>query len=235
MKKLPAKPMDLYNKIKEQRSTFEAPVDTLGCACVGEGLGGDNKKYQVLVALLLSSQTKDEITHAAVRQLNAKLGLLTPQNVLAAPEDLVHDAIRAVGYHNKKLKYLINLSRRVDAAGMPTTLAECLKLPGVGRKMAYLYLQHACGSSEGIGVDTHVFRISKRIGLSSGASVEKVRADLESIFEPSEWEELNRVLVGFGQSVCNAVKPKCHGCSVKDECPSSILKQASNRKENILN
>ncbi|KAI4292927.1 endonuclease III [Pancytospora philotis] len=218
--------MDLYYRIKQQRAGLAAPVDTIGCASVGLGLEGEARKFQILVALLLSSQTRDEITHAAVQRLNEQLGQLTPLAVLAAPEDTVHQCIRRVGYHNKKLGYLYAVSKQLCTGAMPTTLPDVLRLPGVGKKMAHLYLQHACGLSEGIGVDTHVFRISRRLGLSTGTTPERVGADLERLFPRDEWEEINTVLVGFGQVMCAAVKPRCADCCVKDECPSSTVNAA---------
>lgn len=219
--------MDLYQKIKAQRLTFSAPVDTMGCALAGKGLDEETRRFQILVALLLSSQTKDETTFAAVQTLSSRLGTLTPASVCAAPPELVHSCIEKVGYHNKKLGFLVEISRRLngnaDAGGFlaPATLEDVLSLPGIGEKMAYLYMQHACGTTCGIGVDTHVHRISRRIGLTSSSSPRGTRLELERMFRAEEWPEINAVLVGFGQKICHSVRPRCGECSIKDECPSS--------------
>lgn len=213
--------MDLYGRIKCQREAIDAPVDTVGCASIGAGMGREDRKFQTLVGLLLSSQTKDEVTHEAVRQLNKRLGGLTPPNVCRASAELVHGCIGKVGYHNKKLKYLLEISQRHESTALPETLEGILRLPGIGKKMAYLYLQHGCGINTGIGVDTHVYRISRRLGLSEARTPEGVRVDLERTFERDEWVDINRVLVGFGQKVCLPVRPRCEMCCVGDECPSS--------------
>lgn len=216
--------MDLYSKIKHQRREIDAPVDTIGCASAGAGLEAEEKKFQILIALLLSSQTKDEVTHEATQLLNKRLGGLSPLKVCNASPDVIHGCIKKVGYHNKKLKYLISISHRLRGTELPETLEEVLKLPGIGRKMAYLYLQHACNINSGIGVDTHVYRISKRIGLSSASTPEGVRHDLERALEKDEWVNVNQVFVGFGQKVCLSVHPKCEMCCVREECPSSTFK-----------
>lgn len=215
--------MEIYKKIKQQREEITAPVDTLGCACVGEGTDAETKKYHILIALLLSSQTRDEVTHAAVAALNRELGGLTPRSICSAPADLVHDCIKRVGYHNKKLKFLLAVSERFLDAPLPSTLEETLSLPGVGKKMAYLYMQHACGVVLGLGVDTHVHRVSGRIGLSRAKSPEGTRRDLERRLPREEWPELNRVLVGFGQTICLPQRPRCESCSAKSMCPSSTI------------
>lgn len=210
--------MDLYFKIKKQRDELEAPVDSMGCSCVGHAYPRDIKNFQILVFLLLSSQTKDEVTYSAIESLNKEMGVLTPENVLNSREEDVSRCLRAVGFHNKKLKFLYEISRKVKDK-MPEALDELLKLPGVGRKMANLYLNHALGRNEGISVDTHVHRISNRIGLVNAKDPERTRKALESIFDKSEWPEVNRVFVGFGQVICKAVRPKCEECKAQSECP----------------
>ncbi|KAM0681331.1 hypothetical protein GINT2_000531 [Glugoides intestinalis] len=210
--------MDVYFTIKKQRESIDAPVDNIGCYAAGKTHTGDVKKFQILISLLLSSQTKDEVTYEAVMALNSFLGVLTPTNVLNAKQEDIHNCIRKVGYHNKKTKFLISISQEV-ISGMPTTFEEVVKLPGIGKKMAYLYLYHACGKNEGIGVDTHVHRISNWIGLVKTKMPEQTRKELEKLFDKEEWPEIGRVLVGFGQTICRPVKPKCNECDAKSTCP----------------
>lgn len=212
--------MDLYFLIKEQRKSIKAPVDTMGCCSVGKELTPEEKKFQILVALLLSSQTRDEVTYAAVSSLRLLLNDLTPKNILKCPETDLHKCLEKVGYHNKKLKFLLEISKRV-LKEMPSTLEDVLKLPGIGKKMAYLYLFHGCNKNEGIGVDTHVHRISNRIGLVHSKTPEETRIQLEALVPKEEWQELNSVMVGFGQRICLPVKPKCSSCIARDKCPSS--------------
>lgn len=215
--------MDVYFTIKKQREEIDAPVDSIGCYAAGKNYTGDVKRFQILVALLLSSQTKDEVTYGAVMSLNSFLGVLTPANVLNAKEEDIHNCISKVGYHNKKTKFLVSISREVISK-MPTTFEEVIKLPGIGKKMAYLYLYHACGKNEGIGVDTHVHRISNWIGLVETKEPEQTRKELEKIFDKEEWPAIGTVLVGFGQTICKPVNPKCNECHAKNSCPYFISK-----------
>lgn len=195
-----------------------APVDSLGCSCVDQTLPEPIRRFHILVSLLLSSQTKDEVTRAAVQSLDHSLGSLTPENLLAANPKEIHQCINKVGYHRKKTEFLYEISRRV-LDGLPTTLEEALRLPGIGKKMAYLYVCHALGRAEGISVDTHVHRISNRIGMATTRDPEGTRRVLEKQLDKAEWGEANRVFVGFGQVICKAVKPKCNECCIQKECP----------------
>jgi len=210
--------MELYNEIKKQRQSIIAPIDTMGCYIIGQSASEDTRRFQILVSLLLSSQTKDEISHAAVKSMNETLGVLAPRNVLDASEEDLHRSISRVGFHKKKLVFLTEISRRV-LNGMPDTLEDVLALPGIGKKMAYLYLQHACGKSDGIGVDTHVHRISNRIGLVNTKTPEKTEVALQKVLDVEEWSVINGVLVGFGQTICKSVRPECEKCCVVDRCP----------------
>ncbi|ELA42239.1 uncharacterized protein VICG_00638 [Vittaforma corneae ATCC 50505] len=228
--------MDLYFEIKKQRDKLEAPVDSMGSSCVGHAYPKDIKNFQILVFLLLSSQTKDEITYSAIESLNGTLGILTPENVLNSREEDVSKCLKKVGFHNKKLKFLYEISRKVKDK-MPETFEELLKLPGVGKKMANLYLNHALGRNEGISVDTHVHRVSNRIGLVCTKDPEHTRRALESIFDRDEWPEVNRVFVGFGQMICKAIKPKCGECSVQDRCPyyNMVIASKNNKVNSKVN
>lgn len=217
--------MDLYYRIKEQRRSIEAPVDTMGCGSVSPGLCPRDSQFRILVALLLSSQTRDEITHEAVSKLSARLGGLTPEAVAGADEAVLRECLSKVGFHNRKTEYLRGVSARLTDAPMPSSLEELLSLPGIGKKMAFLYLQHACNQNAGIGVDTHVHRISRRIGLCPEAkTAEGARVALEAKVDRSEWRDFNTVLVGFGQTICTAKQPKCSECCVSDKCPASSVR-----------
>lgn len=216
--------MDLYFQIKEQRKSIIAPVDYAGCCEVLESENTDVRNFQILIALVLSSQTKDEITHEAIYALNKKLGVLTVENVHFSPIETIHMCISKVGYHNKKAKYIKEIAAKIYHTKLPSTLKETLSLPGVGKKMAYLYLLHAFDICEGIGVDVHVHRISNRINLVNTKNEEQTRIALQLILPKEEWSEINKVLVGFGQRVCTPIKPNCDGCCVREYCVSSKWK-----------
>ncbi|KAJ2729710.1 alpha,alpha-trehalase nth1 [Coemansia sp. BCRC 34962] len=219
----------VFDRIKEYRATHEAPVDTVGCeALTEEEKDPKLKRFRSLVSLMLSAQTKDEITAEAVRGLSQRLpGGLTPKSLSEAPIDLVHECVRKVGFWQRKSNYIKEAARTCleqYAGDIPRTVPQLLSLPGVGPKMAYLTMHAAWQDTQGIGVDTHVLRISHRLGWvsESAKSPEATRHALESWMPRSLWRELNPLLVGLGQTVCRAIGPKCGECPVSQYCPSSL-------------
>ncbi|KAJ1820667.1 alpha,alpha-trehalase nth1 [Coemansia sp. RSA 2675] len=219
----------VFDRIKEYRATHEAPVDTVGCeALTEEEKDPKLKRFRSLVSLMLSAQTKDEITAEAVRSLSQRLpGGLTPKSLSEAPIDLVHECVRKVGFWQRKSNYIKEAARTCleqYAGDIPRTVPQLLSLPGVGPKMAYLAMHAAWQDNQGIGVDTHVLRISHRLGWvsDSAKSPEATRHALESWMPRSLWRELNPLLVGLGQTVCRAIGPKCGECPVSQYCPSSL-------------
>ncbi|OMJ18458.1 Endonuclease III-like protein 1 [Smittium culicis] len=218
----------ILSRIKDFRSKNQAPVDTIGCHAIGtRGPTPAINRYRTLVALILSSQTRDEMTSSAVDNLNAALsGGLSPTSLVAATDDTIKHAIKLVGFANTKVKYLRQTSRLLlerHNGDVPSQLAELLDLPGVGPKMAYLALQSCWDVNIGIGVDTHVFRISHKLGFvpPSSKTPEDTRKRLQSLLPQSEWPSINPLLVGFGQILCTAKKPDCNNCPVNDLCISS--------------
>jgi endonuclease III len=224
----------LYFKIKKQREKIEAPVDTMGCSIAPAGIPEEERRLHILVSLFLSSQTRDEVTYAAMERLRRMLpegregkseeyNGLTIENLVSSSTGFINGCIEKVGFHNRKAESLKKMAVILKERGMPETLGDVLSLPGIGNKMGFLYLNHACGRVLGIGVDTHVHRVSNRIGLVKTKDPNKTQTELERILPRDEWSDINRVLVGFGQKICLPVKPKCKECCVKDECPSSCL------------
>jgi len=218
-----ADPLKLYYRIKHERKSIDAPVDTIGCDSVRDDVSDSARRFQILVSLLLSSRTRDDVTHEAVRKLNAEMSVLTPENVCSTRRDALARCIEKVGYHNVKLDYLIKISEKLKNKEMPDTLDDVVSLPGIGNKMGYLYMQHAVGRLDGIGVDTHVHRISNRIGLVRTSTPEKTRRELERVLDIEEWGDVNRVLVGYGQTICRAQRPKCADCAIALECPANQI------------
>ncbi|PJF19851.1 Endonuclease III-like protein 1-like protein, partial [Paramicrosporidium saccamoebae] len=115
---------------------------------------------------------------------------------------------------------------------IPDSLEELQKLPGVGPKMACLVMQNAWGRNAGIGVDVHVHRICNRLGWVKTKTPEETRTDLEDWLPRELWTDINPLLVGFGQTVCLPVKPKCSDCLLNSTCPAakSFLPQTAKRK-----
>ena len=129
----------------------------------------DIKRFQLLVSLILSSQTKDEVTFQAILNLNKKLNPLSLETVKNATIEEINNCIGKVGYHNKKSIFIKNIKT------IPLTLFDTLKINGVGKKMAYLYMYYGFNKICGVAVDTHVHRISNRIGLVETKNPEKKR------------------------------------------------------------
>ncbi|KAJ2554210.1 alpha,alpha-trehalase nth1 [Coemansia sp. RSA 1933] len=227
----------VLDHIREYRATHEAPVDTVGCeALTEEEKDPKLSRFRSLISLMLSAQTKDEITADAVRTLSQRLtGGLSPKSLSDAPIDTIHECIRRVGFWQRKANYIKEAARtcleQYDS-DIPRTVPQLLSLPGVGPKMAYLAMHAAWQDTQGIGVDTHVLRITHRLGWvsESAKSPEATRHSLESWMPKSLWREINPILVGLGQTVCRAVGPKCGECPVSRHCPSSQAKKGGAAK-----
>ncbi|KAF7679678.1 Endonuclease III like protein [Astathelohania contejeani] len=217
---------DSYKIIKNERKFISAPVDKKGCHKCIFSEDPEIRKYHILIALMLSSQTRDEITYGAMENLNKNLrgkpvDGLTPINIVNSTIDHIKSLIKGVGFYNKKAEYIYKVSVIIAKnKKIPTDYKEIIKLPGVGNKMAYLYLQNACEISMGIGVDTHVHRISNKLGLVNTKNPEQTRIALEKIFPVSEWREINYIMVGYGQMICKANNPDCNNCKAKNYCKS---------------
>ncbi|KAG0029201.1 DNA N-glycosylase and apurinic/apyrimidinic (AP) lyase [Podila clonocystis] len=219
------------DRIRAFRLENPAPVDTMGCerlAEVGDHIPPEVSRFQTLMSLVLSSQTKDTVTSVAVRRLQRELkGGLTIQGVLDVPNEELNTIIGAVGFHNKKtiyMKQVAEICRTQYKGDIPDTAEGLMALPGVGPKMAYLTLQCAWNKNLGIGVDTHVHRIANRLGWikTEKDGPEATREALQSWLPKAHWREINYVLVGFGQVLCLPRGPLCGECPVQDRCPSAM-------------
>ena len=212
-----------YEKIKAMRVNITAMVDTHGCDKLWAA--GD-RNYQILIALLLSSQTKDEQTSIAVRNLQ-RCGINSANTALKFNTDEINDCIKNVGFHNKKSQYLLKLSKILvnDFGGkVPNNYIDLISLPGIGPKMALLTLECAFNKIEGIAVDLHVHRIANRLEWCKTKTAEATRSSLERAVDKRIWGGFNACLVGFGQVVCTAKRPNCQNCTLKDECSFNRIK-----------
>ncbi|KAF9923966.1 DNA N-glycosylase and apurinic/apyrimidinic (AP) lyase [Linnemannia zychae] len=219
------------DRLREFRLHNPAPVDTMGCerlAEVGDHIPPEVSRWQTLVSLMLSSQTKDTVTSVAVRKLQKELkGGLTIQSILDVPSEELNSLISAVGFHNKKtifLKQVAQICRDQYNGDIPDTAEKLIALPGVGPKMAYLTLQVAWNKNYGIGVDVHVHRIANRLGWvkTEKDGPEGTREALQSWLPKEHWREINHILVGFGQVLCLPRGPICPACPVQERCPSAV-------------
>ncbi|KAK4507981.1 hypothetical protein PRZ48_001716 [Zasmidium cellare] len=235
----PANWEEVYNTTKEIRKRILAPVDTMGCESLAEETRSPrDQRLQTLISLMLSSQTKDPVTAAAIKNLQENLpGGLCLEALLEVDPARLNELIMKVGFHNNKTKYIkatALLLRDNYHGDIPDTIEGLVSLPGVGPKMAYLCMSAAWGRDEGIGVDVHVHRITNLWGWHQTSTPEQTRAELESWLPREKWHEINHLLVGFGQMVCLPVGRRCGECELGERglCPSRVA-GASPRKRKV--
>ncbi|KAH9831301.1 endonuclease III [Teratosphaeria destructans] len=197
----------VYAITTEMRKRVVAAVDTMGCEeAAEEHASPRDKRLQTLVSLMLSSQTKDPVTFAAMRNLQQNLpGGFNLESLLEVEPTVLNSLINKVGFHNNKTKYIKNTAvilRDRFGGDIPDTIEGMISLPGVGPKMAYLCMSAAWGRDEGIGVDVHVHRITNLWGWHKTSTPEQTRAELESWLPRDKWHHINHLLVGFGQTIC---------------------------------
>ncbi|CAG9839773.1 unnamed protein product [Diabrotica balteata] len=220
-KRMPENWEQVLANLKEMRKHSDAPVDSMGCdKCHDENAPPNVMRYQQLLALMLSSQTKDQITHSAMKKL-IDHGC-TVENILGTADEKLGELIYPVSFWRNKVKYIKKTSdilQKEYDCDIPDTVEKLCKLPGVGPKMAHICMETAWDKVTGIGVDTHVHRISNRLRWVNTNNPEDTRKALEDWLPQELWSEVNLLLVGFGQQICGAVKPQCSACLNKELCP----------------
>lgn len=178
--------------------------------------------FTLVIAVLLSAQTTD----AAVDKVTPVLFERWPNAEAMASADPkeVEEVIHSLGFYHTKAKNCVRCAQMIltDFGGeVPHTMKDLVKLPGVGRKTANIVLNCAFGQAEGIAVDTHVFRISKRWRLSAATEPLKTEQDLLKVIPREWWPMVNHSLVLFGREYCMARNPHCSACPINDLCPSA--------------
>jgi endonuclease-3 len=178
--------------------------------------------YQLLVATILSAQCTDEMVNKVTPAVFAKYP--TPGDLAEAKPADVEEMIHATGFFRQKTKSLIGmgtaLEERFDSQ-VPTELDELVTLPGVGRKTGNVIRSVAFGLP-GLPVDTHVGRLSRRLGLTNETDAVKAEHDLNALVEPGERGALSLRLILHGREVCSARRPRCDECVIADTCPSAF-------------
>jgi len=175
--------------------------------------------FEVLVSTILSLRTKDEVTSQAAKRLFQEA--TTPEQILALGEQRLSELIYPVGFYPTKAQRLLAISRIIlDAHGgkVPQTIEALLKLPGVGRKTANLVMVEGF-KEPAICVDTHVHRISNRIGYVQTKTPDQTEMALRAKLPRKHWIRYNELLVAFGQVICRPVSPFCSRCPVVEMCP----------------
>jgi endonuclease-3 len=207
-----------WSGIEEMRKLYKAPVDTMGSSAMGNKTS-KNYKYEVLIGLMLSPQTKDEQTYKAIGALK-EVGL-TPGKISKMSVKEIGEIIHNVGFHNTKAKHIkeaTDIILEKHKGDAPTDIEDVLELPGVGEKIALLYMQEALGKVLGIPIDTHMHRISNILQWVNSKTPDQTRKQLEKWLPKEKWNEVNHLLIGFGQTICKAKAPLCSKCLVRDSC-----------------
>jgi len=187
--------------------------------------------FQLLVATVLSAQTTDVNVNKATPKLFAKY---PDAAALAKAEPIdVEPLVSTLGFFRQKAKSIVMLARSiVDKHGgqVPRTMAELVELRGVGRKTANVVLGVAFHAPEGVVVDTHVARLSQRLGWTKHTEPEKIELDLMALLPKKDWDPVSHVLIWHGRRCCYAIKPNCAGCPVSALCPSAFRADGVGRK-----
>lgn len=176
---------------------------------------------QLLVATILSAQCTDARVNQVTPGLFRKYP--TAADLDAADLAAIEVDIQSTGFYRNKAKSLKGMARAIVAdhgGAVPSTMDELTNLPGVGRKTANVVLGNAYGQNVGVTVDTHVTRLSQRLGLTRHTDAVKIEADLMPLVPQAQWTQWSHLLIYHGRSICTARKPNCPACPLLAHCPS---------------
>lgn len=178
---------------------------------------------ELLVATILSAQCTDERVNEVTKKLFKKYK--TPEDYAKADLKELEQDIRSTGFYKSKAKNIKRCCQilvKKFGSQVPKTMAEMLELPGVARKTANIVLSNAYGVIEGIAVDTHVRRVSRRLGLTSNEDPNKIERDLMKVVPKTHWMRFTDLLIFHGRRVCKAKHPACGVCILNKICPSAF-------------
>lgn len=207
--------MDSGDKVKEiiRRLRKEYPNHTTALVF--------HSPFELLVATILSAQTTDSLVNKVTERLFKKYRSV--KDFADRPLEDLKKEISSVNFYNNKAKNILEtakiLSERFNSQ-VPRTMEELVTLPGVARKTANIVLSNAFGINEGIAVDTHVKRVSFRLGLTANQDPSKIEKDLTAITPKKEWGNLSHLLIFHGRKICIAKRPRHSECVLYDLCPS---------------
>ncbi|MCC4767583.1 endonuclease III [Methanosarcina sp. DH1] len=179
---------------------------------------------ELLVATVLSAQSTDVQINRVTDKLFKKYR--TAEDYASADIRELENDLYSTGFYKSKAKNIKTAAQIIVEkynGKVPKTMEELISLPGVGRKTANIVLSRAFGIVEGVAVDTHVKRISRRLGLTKNSDPAKIEQDLISLARREDLDSISMTLIYHGRKVCQAKKPKCKICIVKDLCPSSVI------------
>jgi endonuclease-3 len=181
-------------------------------------------RLELLVAVVLSAQCTDERVNGVTDELFETYR--TAEDYAEADEEQLAEDIYGITFHNNKAGYLKSIGETLveeHDGEVPDTMSELTALSGVGRKTANVVLQHGHDVVEGIVVDTHVRRLSRRLGLTEAQTPEAIERDLMDVVPEGDWQQFTHLLISHGRAVCTARNPSCAECVLEDLCPSSRL------------
>ena len=181
-----------------------------------------SNRLELLIAVILSAQCTDERVNAVTETLFERYE--TPADYANAPQAELADAIDSITYYNSKAEYIRSACRTIldeHEGEVPDTMDALAGLSGVGRKTANVVLQHGHDVVEGIVDDTHVRRLSRRLGLATAESPGAIERELMDVVPAGDWRRFTHLLIGHGRAVCTARNPDCGDCVLADVCPSA--------------
>lgn len=184
---------------------------------------GFRNPFFVLISTVMSHRTRDEVTYPAARKLFEIYS--TPEEMINADVGEIETLIRDVGFYRVKagrIKEISGILLKKYDGRVPDDMESLLELPGVGRKTANCVLVHAF-FKDALAVDTHVHRISNRLGLVNTKVPEETETELKKIFPQRYWKHINLLLVKLGQNICRPISPRCGVCVLNDICPKILL------------
>jgi len=175
--------------------------------------------FELLLSLILAAQCTDIRVNMIRPNLTAKYP--SPQDIAKLSYADVYDIIKSCSFPNNKAKHIVDAAKKIVnefGGNVPNTMIELTSIPGIGRKSANIILAEAFGIIEGIAVDTHVTRLSKKIGFTNSKDVLIIEKDLMKKIPKELWGIINHTLVEHGKTTCIARRPKCNECCIKDYC-----------------
>ncbi len=199
-------------KIKEVLNILDATYPDAACELK------HTNPFELLIATILSAQSTDKRVNIVTEELFKEYK--TPKDFLELTEEQLGEKIRTIGFYRTKSKNILKLCEilvnKYDS-NVPSNREELMTLPGVGRKTANVVVSNAFGQNA-IAVDTHVFRVSNRIGLANSENVHDTERDLMKNIEEKRWTKAHHLLIFHGRRICKARKPLCYECPLTDYC-----------------
>ncbi len=211
--------------LADREAQAEEVLDRLGEAYPDATISLEfSDRLQLLVAVILSAQCTDERVNQVTDQLFEKY--TAPQDYASVDQDELAEDIGSITYFNQKAGWIREAARLIvenHGGEVPDSMEALTELPGVGRKTANVVLQHGHDVVEGIVVDTHVMRLSRRLGLTERSSRDAIERDLMGVVPERLWSQYTHRLIAHGRATCTARNPDCDDCVLEDRCPSSKL------------